>query len=96
MGARSRIASVLPLLVLAAAAPRAAAHQEATVALGVTFGGDATYRLDLVLDAEHLPPLPPVAPAEACGKRDEAERRERERRPPFSRSTPASKAASSR
>ncbi|MCM3876962.1 MAG: HupE/UreJ family protein [Thermoanaerobaculia bacterium] len=59
MNVRSRIVSVLSALMLAAAAPRAAAHQDATVAAGITFGRDATYRLDLVLDSEHLPPLPP-------------------------------------
>lgn len=55
MRVRSRIA-FLPLLLLAAAVPRAAAHQEATVAVGVTFSRDATYRLDVALEAEHLPP----------------------------------------
>jgi hypothetical protein len=58
MGARARIASILPFLLLAAGAPRATAHQEVTVQAGVTFGNDATYRLDVVLDAEHLPPAP--------------------------------------
>lgn len=58
MGLRSRIASILPFLLLAAGAPRAAAHQEVTVQASVTFGNDATFRLDVVLDAEHLPPAP--------------------------------------
>jgi hypothetical protein len=66
MGARLATGTILRALLLAAmldAAPRAAAHQEVTVALGVTFGSDATYRLDLVLDAEHLPPSPSFRPA---------------------------------
>jgi hypothetical protein len=51
-GARSRILLLASLVVTST---RATAHQETTVVLAVTFSGDATYRLDLVLDAEHLP-----------------------------------------
>lgn len=68
MGVRSAIGTILRILLLAAvtSTSRAAAHQEATVAAGITFGNDATFRLDVVLDAEHLPPAPAAAsPAEA-------------------------------
>ena len=68
MGARLATVTLPRALLLAAVSvltPVAAAHQEATVAMGVTFGSDATYRLDLVLDAEHLPPLLPAIPPAA-------------------------------
>lgn len=58
MGVRTRVVLSLPLLLLAAAGPRAAAHQEAIAQVGITFSRDATYRLDIVLEAEHLPPAP--------------------------------------
>lgn len=70
MSTRSAAATSLRALVLVAAtglAPSGAAHQDVTVAVGITFGSDATYRLDVVLDAEHLPALPAPNPAAAPG-----------------------------
>ncbi len=61
MNARPRIGWCLSLLWCVAAAPRAAAHQEPTVLVGVTFGTDATFRVDVILDLQHLPPAPEPA-----------------------------------
>ncbi len=36
------------------------------VAAGITFGSDATFRLDVILDAEHLPPAPAAASLEGA------------------------------
>jgi len=66
MSVRAFAATILRMALLAAMSGlsrQAAAHQEVTVALGVTFGSDATYRLDLALDAEHLPPPLSFRPA---------------------------------
>ena len=80
MGIRAASGTIPRILLLAlvavAAARRAAAHQEATVVLAVTFESDATFRLDLALDAEHLqlfslPPSPAPGSGSDAGPRIE-------------------------
>ena len=54
---------VLALAIALGAALPAAAHQAQTVQVGVSFPQAGSWRLDVVLDREHLPALPASSPA---------------------------------